>query len=281
MKYNIYINQKAYIDSGFEGFDLIDLALFDFIHDYVNNPYCEKHVLNGNTYYHISSQKIMDEMPLLNIKSKKGIICRMNKLIECDLIRRCEEPQNANRALFSIGSNWSIFKFTRGETGLLPESNTCYPKDTGVLPESNLGVTERLHNNNIIYNQYNIEKKEEERKETQPMPIGNKVSLKEQTYLKMKESYLKEVSSPEWRKLCEQWLDYKFYEKGETYKTLSTFSSFCKDLYSKSGGKLELAIDIINWSMCNLWKGIFDPTAEMKAKYNNNLNQNEQWQLPT
>ena len=70
MKYNISINQFAAVRNGFaKNLDLIDLAIFDFIKDFANSSKCVKVQTQEGTYFWISHKLVMEQMPLLKIKT--------------------------------------------------------------------------------------------------------------------------------------------------------------------------------------------------------------------
>ena len=57
--------------------------------------------------------------------------------------------------------------------------------------------------------------------------------------------------------LIQEWLMYK-KEIKDIYKTERGFKVFCKKLLKLSGGNIQLGEQIINQSMDNEWKGIFE-----------------------
>ena len=71
-KYNIVINQKAIVDNGLS-IDIVDAAVFDFIKDFSHSDKCVKMQIDGKTYFWITNQTIIDNLPLLQITTPRGI----------------------------------------------------------------------------------------------------------------------------------------------------------------------------------------------------------------
>lgn len=69
--------------------------------------------------------------------------------------------------------------------------------------------------------------------------------------------------------LVQRWIDYKKSIK-DNYKSQQSLDLFYKNLIKYSGGNAQIAEEIIETSMANQWKGIFEP----KNKKNNSANQN-------
>ena len=68
--------------------------------------------------------------------------------------------------------------------------------------------------------------------------------------------------------LVQRWLDYK-KSINDKYKSQESLNMFFKKLTKYSAGNAQLAEDIIETSMANQWKGIFEP----KKQKNNSANQ--------
>jgi hypothetical protein len=58
--------------------------------------------------------------------------------------------------------------------------------------------------------------------------------------------------------LVQRWLDYKKSIK-DSYKSQESLDMFVKKLINYSSGNAQLAEEIIETSMANQWKGIFEP----------------------
>lgn len=84
MKYNININQLALKDSGF---DLIDCAILYWIIDYCNSRSAKVISRRKNGYTQIDYQSLIDENPLMGIRSKGAITPRIKKIEEAGYIK--------------------------------------------------------------------------------------------------------------------------------------------------------------------------------------------------
>jgi hypothetical protein len=61
----------------------------------------------------------------------------------------------------------------------------------------------------------------------------------------------------QWKNLVKEWLDYKKDIK-DSYKSSKSIEAFYKKLYSMSGGELSIAHEIVENSIANGYKGIFE-----------------------
>lgn len=112
MKYNISINQFAAVTNGFaKNLDLIDLAIFDFIKDFANSSKCVKVQTQEGTYFWISHKLVMEEMPLLKIKTKRGLIKRIDNLINAGILSKHPNSNRYNKTLYSFGENYNLLVF--------------------------------------------------------------------------------------------------------------------------------------------------------------------------
>lgn len=112
MKYSININQKAIIDLGLQNkVDFIDLAIYDFITEFMLCDECRKLNIDNVQYFWIKSDLIIENLPLLGITTTRGISKRIDKLIDCGLLERCNDNQNLHQSFFKVGKNYQAYKF--------------------------------------------------------------------------------------------------------------------------------------------------------------------------
>ena len=118
MKYNININQYAAVTNGLN-LDIVDLAIFDFIKDFANSPKCVKMQTENGSFFWISHDLILKEMPLLGITTKRGLVKRIAKLVDAELIVRHESNIEKGRTMYAFGKNYHkmIFGENSGEVG--------------------------------------------------------------------------------------------------------------------------------------------------------------------
>lgn len=110
-KYNIIINQKAIVDNGL-AIDIVDAAVFDFIKDFSHSDKCVKMQIDGKTYFWITNQTIIDNLPLLQISTPRGISKRIDNLVGAELLVRCPNNQEMNKTLYAFGRRYDEYIFT-------------------------------------------------------------------------------------------------------------------------------------------------------------------------
>lgn len=160
MKYTILINQYAAVTNGLN-LDLIDLAIFDFIKDFANSSSCVKMQMQEGVYFWISHKLILEEMPLLNIKTNQGLIKRIDNLINAGILRKHPNCDKYRQTLYSFGENYDLLAFANMD--LQPTTKVDNPqqkfrdtlnKSLGITPNESLGYninnTDNTNNDNNI-----------------------------------------------------------------------------------------------------------------------------------
>lgn len=132
MKYSININQKAAISLGIN-VDMTDLAIFDMLKDYTPCDVCKKLQHDGRLYYSVPYKKVIDELPLLPIKTSDGIYRRFKKLEQSAILEM--HPDNAKLSMvwFTWGRNFSAMCFN-STLGYLSDPPDEKPGVTGEDP---------------------------------------------------------------------------------------------------------------------------------------------------
>ena len=176
MKYNISINQFAAVTNGFaKNLDLIDLAIFDFIKDFANSSKCVKVQTQEGTYFWISHKLVMEQMPLLKIKTKRGLMKRIDNLINAGILRKHPDSNRYNKTLYSFGENYDLLVFanedlqtpTKGDTyeqKFTPMNENSYTYEQKFGGPMNKSSEDNIYNDNIDNNI----KKEKYKKEKNP-----------------------------------------------------------------------------------------------------------------
>ena len=101
---------------------LVDLCIFEFLKSFETKTYCQKEKLDdGNIYFWVSHDLIIDQLPILGIKSKRRIISHINKLVDVGLLSRYEKTQELGK---------SYYKFT----DLSDKFDSGTPSDENVTP---------------------------------------------------------------------------------------------------------------------------------------------------
>lgn len=146
MKYTITINQKAAVDNGFD-IDVIDLAIFDFIKDFGGSNACSKIQTNEGLYFWIAHKKIIEQLPLIKIKTSQGIIKRIENLINCGLLEKHPNCEHYGKSLYRFGKNYDLMLFTPLNENLAP------PQLEFIEPLNESLGNNSINNNNINNNE--------------------------------------------------------------------------------------------------------------------------------
>lgn len=159
MKYNININQYAAVTNGLN-LDIVDLAIFDFIKDFANSPKCVKMQTENGSFFWVSHDLILKEMPLLGITTKRGLVKRIAKLVDAELIVRHESNIEKGCTMYAFGKNYHkmIFGENNEEVGTKEpthEQSFIAPHEQSFTPPMNESSRNNIYNkdnNNKFYN---------------------------------------------------------------------------------------------------------------------------------
>jgi len=224
MKFIVNINQKAVVDLGLQGkLDFIDLAIYDFVIEFMLCDDCHKINIGNEQYYWIKADLIIENLPLLGITTARGVNKRIEKLIECNLLERCPDNKNLRQSFFKVGKLYKEYKFFTWNESSKPSWNENSKSDINNISMDK--YIEADYYNNIDYND------------------GKKLSLD------------MSIVAPEMREVVDTWLAYK-KEKGKMYKPIG-FKNFYKRLCELSGNNPQTAMAIIEQSMANNYDGVF------------------------
>lgn len=157
MKYNININQYAAVTHGLD-LDIIDLAIFDFIKDFVNSNRCNKMQTPEGVYFWVSHRIVMDEMPLLRIKTSQGLLKRIDNLINAGLLKRHPNCKQYKQTLYCFGDNYELAVFSRRETEvtdyqqklIVTTNRSCESTTNKSCEYYNNNIDNNIRDNNII-----------------------------------------------------------------------------------------------------------------------------------
>lgn len=179
-KYTILINQFAAIENDLD-LDIIDLAIFDYIKDFSGSNYCSKIATPEGTYFWLSHKKIIQDLPLLKIKSSQGIIKRIANLINNGIFEKHPNCELYGKTLYKAGVNYDLLifgksvdtpqqKFMGGQTEVYgtPQQEFMVP------PNESLGYY-NINDNIIIDNNINTKDEFFEKKspETKNSDLSN------------------------------------------------------------------------------------------------------------
>lgn len=257
MKYTILINQYAAIELGLQ-LDVIDLTIFDYISTFMGSDKCKSMDVEGMRYYWISHALIQEQLPLIGIRTKRGIIARVNRLIEAGLIVRLDD-ETIGKSFYAAGPMYSRYFGFNDNGGI--ERTGCERNFRG-------GVNETSHNNNIIDNNISSSNEEDslvdrDNNINSYLSTNNLNTVKEESVKKPKKT---KKSTPtkvidlsfvadEWADIVSEWLKYKS-DRRERYKTEKGARLFYKLLLEFSDSDPSKGRKVIEQAMANNWMGI-------------------------
>lgn len=128
MKYNIHINQYAVVANKLN-LDFNDLAIYDFIKDFGQRNECVKMNTDEGQYMWISHKLVIENLPLLGIKTSGGIIKRIDKLVTAGLLVKHPQSSTLGKTMYRFGPNFGLLEF--GETPI-QKSTPLYESETPI-----------------------------------------------------------------------------------------------------------------------------------------------------
>jgi len=130
MKYTIYINQKALCKTDF---DLVDGAILDYLYFICNskNEKINKQRINGYTW--VDYKKILNDNPMLRIKSTGALTRRVKKMEDTGFIKSIERRKNGHKLKYFALTKKSNSLFTQTHDPIHENENpihlNAYPID--------------------------------------------------------------------------------------------------------------------------------------------------------
>jgi len=200
MKYTILINQYAGVTNNMN-LDLIDLAIFDFIKDFANSQSCVKMQTPEGIYFWISHQLIIDEMPLLGIKTKQGIIKRIENLIQSQVLKKHPNCEMYSKTLYSFGKGYDLLLFNQHSFLVdTPKLSFTPPLNESLRPPLNESLGDNNNNNyntiidNSVQNEFFTQQQEDLSKKTlfRNSEIYKLVDLENSDYSNFEKLYQKD-----------------------------------------------------------------------------------------
>lgn len=145
MQYTITINQLAVISYGLN-LDVVDMSIFDFIKNYAHSDRCMKLQTETGTFFWISHNLVIQELPILGITTGAGVVKRINKLIDAGLLARHPNCDLMRKTFYKFGPNYDKICFVSHNESLQPTTNV----------EGTHNESLRLSHNESLGNQINV-----------------------------------------------------------------------------------------------------------------------------
>lgn len=155
MKYNIYINQYA-AATHFPSLDILDLAIFDFIKDFAGSDKVKKMTDGGRVWFWVKWDLIVENMPILGIKTRQGVGQRVRNLCEAGLLFAHPSNQQMQQSFYAMGEGY--MRYIAVEKQAAPLKQNLQPANEtlqGCKQNFTGRVNETLHHYNNNDNNYN------------------------------------------------------------------------------------------------------------------------------
>lgn len=107
MMYFLNINQKAFVDH-FPTCDFNDAALISFVRYWKEKDISEKLFYTEKTFVWFSAKFISEQLPMLHIKTYRGIKKRLDKLTDLGLLEAHPDNQKMNKSFYALGSKFDL-----------------------------------------------------------------------------------------------------------------------------------------------------------------------------
>jgi hypothetical protein len=120
--YTVNINQFAAVENGFN-IDIIDLAIFDFFRSFANSGHCSKMDDPLGSFFQVQNSLIMQQIPLLKIKTDRGIAKRIDNLVKAGLLKKHPLNSKLNKTWYCFGSNYDKMLFYNNLTQIEAPQN--------------------------------------------------------------------------------------------------------------------------------------------------------------
>ena len=110
MEFNLNVNQKALIESAGDTPVNANIAfIITFIFRWVNKPSTQTIEEDNVIYYWVSHSLLIKEMPILGIKSKKGIAKILDRLVHSDWLIKYPKSQSICMSYYGLGTRFDTF----------------------------------------------------------------------------------------------------------------------------------------------------------------------------
>ena len=145
IQYSLILHLREVQELGID-ISLADLVIFEFLRSFETKTYCKKEKLDDEQiYFWVSHELIMNQLPILGIKTKRGIIGRINNLVNIGLLIRYTSPKGVNKSYYRFTALADMFDSgcTCEQNFTPPVNKTSHPCEQNFTPP----VNKTSHNN--------------------------------------------------------------------------------------------------------------------------------------
>lgn len=249
IQYSLILHLREVQELGID-ISLTDLVIFEFLRSFETKTYCKKEKLDDEQiYFWVSHELIMQQLPILGIKTKRGIIDRINTLVNIGLLIRYTSPKGVNKSYYRFTALADMFDSgcTCEQNFTPPVNKTSHPCEQNFTPP----VNKTSHNNiqDITEQEYKI---------IPPLSPDGEISTNKGEKKKPKdivEDFIETSVEESFKPIMRDWCAYK-REKGQSYKPTGLRACYAK-LLKLSNSNSDTARQIIEQSMASNWAGLF------------------------
>ena len=250
IQYSLTFHFREVLELGID-INLTDLCIFEFLRSFETKSYCQKEKLDdGNIYFWVSHDLIIQQLPLLGIKSKRNIIAHVNKLVESGLLIRYKNTQGVSKSYYRFSSIADKIDngYPSDEIITPPLMKSSHPSDEIITPP----LMKSSH-----YNIQDIQEQEDKNTIIPPLsPTGEMESPKEKEKPKdATEEFIEKSVKEDFKPIMREWCQYK-REKKQKYTPIGLKACYAK-LLKLSNGNPNTAQQIVEQSMASNWAGLF------------------------
>ncbi len=250
IQYSLILHLREVQELGID-ISLTDLVIFEFLRSFETKTYCKKEKLDDEQiYFWVSHELIIKQLPILGIKTKRGIIDRINNLVNIGLLIRYTSPKGVNKSYYRFTALADRFDcdFPCEQNFTPPVNKTSHPCEQNFTPPVN-----KTSHNNI----QDIQEQEDKNTIIPPLsPTGETESPKEKEKPKdATEEFIENSVKEDFKPIMREWCQYK-REKKQKYTPTGLKACYAK-LLKLSNANPNTARQIIEQSMANNWAGLF------------------------
>ena len=250
IQYSLILHLREVQELGID-ISLTDLVIFEFLRSFETKTYCKKEKLDDEQiYFWVSHELIMQQLPILGIKTKRGIIDRINNLVNIGLLIRYTSPKGVNKSYYRFTALADMFDSgcTCEQNFTPPVNKTSHPCEQNFTPPVN-----KTSHNNIQDIQ-----EQEDNNTIPPLSPDGEISTNKGEKKKPKdivEDFIETSVEESFKPIMRDWCAYK-REKGQSYKPTGLRACYVK-LLKLSNSNSDTARQIIEQSMASNWAGLF------------------------
>lgn len=113
------------------GLTLDEVMILRHFLDFVNTGKMKKVEIEGKTFYWITYKKIIEDLPILNIKSNKSVGNKLNKLVEVGFLEKyIDKTRSGTWTYFGVGDNYEKLIYEGIESGEKQEEEKIEDKNS-------------------------------------------------------------------------------------------------------------------------------------------------------